>query len=40
MTDINFEELAKSVGKAIGRQRHQVHIPTHGDRSITFMPIT
>ena len=23
MTDINFEELAKSVGKAIGRQRHQ-----------------
>ncbi|MCS3458802.1 helix-turn-helix domain-containing protein [Aeromonas sp. BIGb0445] len=24
MTDINFEELAKSVGKAIGRQRQQV----------------
>ena len=24
MTDVNFEELAKSVGKAIGRQRQQV----------------
>ena len=24
MTDINFDELAKSVGKAIGRQRQQV----------------
>jgi len=23
MTDINFEQLAKSVGKAIGRQRNQ-----------------
>lgn len=23
MTDVNFEELAKSVGKAIGRQRQQ-----------------
>ncbi|MGN5139853.1 helix-turn-helix domain-containing protein [Aeromonas sp. 164P] len=24
MTDINFEQLAKNVGKAIGRQRNQV----------------
>ncbi|MBL0440117.1 MULTISPECIES: helix-turn-helix domain-containing protein [Aeromonas] len=24
MTDVNFEELAKRVGKAIGRQRQQV----------------
>ncbi|MGL4752248.1 MAG: helix-turn-helix domain-containing protein, partial [Aeromonadaceae bacterium] len=23
MTDINFEQLAKNVGKAIGRQRNQ-----------------
>jgi len=34
MTDINFEALAKSVGKAIGRQRQQVgltqeHVAEH-----------
>lgn len=36
MTDINFEELAKSVGKAIGRQRHQVHIPVENEHLFRF----
>ena len=27
-------------GRGVTQDLNQVHIPTHGDRSITFMPIT